>query len=302
VLNAKRYRSITPSTAAISRASGDGGGGGAGAGAGVGTGDAAGSRAGEDRINGARSIGGRLVVIVAADDDVASVTGGGVCTSAARAGGVAGGSGGTNPRGDEDAVARAGGGAVARPSDFCSRSRDALSRGGAAVFSSARADALAPSAAGTLAAADEGVAACDVNTIGGAGGWVTFGPARSESLGADCVTTAEACSGSRCIHAATPSKATEMIASARAQARAIDGCVRIQVTGENGRNSVCGGGATCACGTSTHILASGGVGDSCGNSDSQSCAVGRMPFGSGPPGRFASCWNLSGPSVDSRNR
>jgi hypothetical protein len=41
--------------------------------------------------------------------------------------------------------------------------------------------------------ADGGVAACDVNTIGGAGGWVTFGPPRSESLGADCVITAASC-------------------------------------------------------------------------------------------------------------
>jgi hypothetical protein len=145
VLNANRYRSITPSTAAVSRASGEGGGGGAGTG--VGTGDGFASGTDDDRTSGERSTGGRLVVIVEDEDDDAPVADCGAGASAGRAGGVlTGGSGGTNPRDvGDDALARsdvafvagAGGGAVTRADGVFARSRDPVVRGGSGFGSSA---------------------------------------------------------------------------------------------------------------------------------------------------------------------
>jgi len=109
-----------------------------------------------------------------------------------------------------------------------------------------------------------------VNTVAGAGGGVTTGGARRGSLVADCAITAGAGASSRCIHAASPTKATEQTARTNAPARACERCERIQPATENGWNSVCGGGAMCACGTSTHIAGSCGLAGSCGNSDIQS--------------------------------
>ena len=164
-------RSSTLSTAAISRASGEGGGGGAGAGAGAGVGtgdagDAAGSRAADPA-------------------DVISVTGGGDFTSVGRADGVRG-SGGATPRdeGDDAAarpdagpVTRTGGGAVTRAGGVSARPRDAPARGGAGSVPSAS-DVAPPRTGGSvLAGPVGGVAACDVNTVGAAGGGGTIGRA-----------------------------------------------------------------------------------------------------------------------------
>ncbi len=143
-------------------------------------------------------------------DDDASATFGGVWAAGGRAGGMAGGSGGTDRPDDVDD----GDDAVARP-DVAPVTR----AGGGAV---AAADLALRAAGGIAADAAGAVAAWDVNTVGGAGGGVTAGRARSGSAVADCVMTAGEAFCSRCIHHARPSKPAEITASARAPVRASD--------------------------------------------------------------------------------